>query len=75
MNVAKVINGVILEHGVGTDNDIVYSEQDGMSIVPLPDWALALRMENMSTGSARQILKWNYDTRQFKTLDLGSFVA
>ena len=75
MNVAKVINGVVADHGVGTQADIVYAEQDGVSIVPLPDWALQLRTQNLETGKARQILKWNYETRQFQMLDLGSFVA
>ncbi len=75
MKVAKVINGVVWDHGVGTEADIVYSESDGMSVVPLPDWALQLRMRNLEAGEARQILKWNYETRQFQMLDLGSFVA
>lgn len=75
MNVAKVINGVVADHGVGTDADIVYAEHDGVSVVPLPDWALQLRLNNIQSGQARQILKWNYETRQFQILDLGSFVA
>lgn len=75
MNVAKVINGVVADHGVGTDADIVYAEHDGVSVVPLPDWALQLRLKNIQSGQARQILKWNYETRQFQILDLGSFVA
>lgn len=75
MNVAKVITGFVADHGVGTEADIVYSEADGVSVVPLPDWALQLRLRNLEAGEARQILKWNYETRQFQILDLGSFVA
>lgn len=75
MNVAKVINGVVWDHGVGTESSIVYADHDGVSIVPLPDWALQLRLQNLAAGEARQILKWNYETRQFQMLDLGSFVA
>lgn len=75
MNVAKVINGAVWDHGIGTDADIVYAEHDGVSVVPLPDWALQLRLNNIQSGKARQILKWNYETRQFQIVDLGSFVA
>ena len=75
MNVAKVVNGAVWDHGVGTDADIVYSDFNGVSVVPLPDWALQLRLKNLEAGEARQILKWDYETRQFKLLDLGSFVA
>jgi hypothetical protein len=74
MNIAKIINGIIVEHGVGTEENIVYSEPDGMSVVPLPDWALEIRIQNISSGKARRILKWNYETRQFQTIELGSFV-
>jgi len=75
MNVAKVINGIVWGHGVGTEADIVYADYDGVSVVPMPDWALQLRTRNLEAGEARQILKWNYETRQFQMLDLGSFVA
>lgn len=75
MNVAKVIDGIVWDHGVGSESDIVYSELGGVSVVPLPDWALQLRLKNLEAGEARQILKWNYETRQFQMLDLGSFVA
>jgi hypothetical protein len=75
MNIAKIINGMITETGVGTEENIVYSEPDAMSVVPIPDWALEIRTQNISTGKARRILKWNYETRQFQTIDLGSFVA
>lgn len=75
MNVAKVISGMVVDHGVGTEADLVFAEADGFSVVPLPDWALALRLRNLEAGEARQILKWNYETRQFQILDMGSFVA
>lgn len=75
MYVAKVVNGVVWDHGIGTEADIVYAEHDGVSVVPLPDWALQLRLKNLEAGAARQVLKWNYETRQFQIVDLGSFVA
>jgi hypothetical protein len=74
MNLAKVVNGFILDHGVGTQDNVIYSDEAGMSVVPLPDWALELRLKNTQDKYTSRILKWDYQTRQFKILDLGSFV-
>ncbi len=75
MNVAKVLNGAVLDHGVGVEADLVFAEFDGVSVVPLPDWALQLRLSNLTNGVATQFLRWDYETRQFKKIDIGSFVA
>ncbi len=72
---ARVINGVIQEHRPGLPEEIVYSEADGVTIVEMPAWAVELREANIAAKRAQVVLRWDYETRQFKKLDLGSFVA
>lgn len=75
MILARVINGSIVEHRVGTQNEIVYSETDGVSVVPMPTWAVELRESNLAAKVATRILRWDYNKREFKIIDMGSFVA
>lgn len=72
---ARVINGVIQEHRPGLPEEIVYAESDGVTIVEMPAWAVELREANIAAKRAQVVLRWDYETRQFKKLDLGSFVA
>jgi len=75
MILARVINGSIVEHRLGTEEEIVYSESDGVSIVPMPTWAVELRESNLANRTATRILKWNYGSRVFEIFEVGSFSA
>lgn len=72
---ARIINGVVQEHRPGLPEEIVYSEADGVTIVEMPSWAVELREANIAAKRASVVLRWNYETRQFQRVDLGSFVA
>tara|TARA_B110000503_G_scaffold10462_1_gene14216 strand:- start:83 stop:316 length:234 start_codon:yes stop_codon:yes gene_type:complete len=65
MNVAKVSNGHIIDHGVGDESNILYANADGEAVVPFPDWALEIRTENLKNKIADKVLVWNYETREF----------
>ena len=72
---ARIINGAIQEHRPGLPEEIVYSESDGVTIVEMPTWAVELREANIAAKRASVVIRWDYETRQFKKVDLGSFVA
>jgi hypothetical protein len=72
---ARIVNGSIQEHRPGLQEEIVYSESDGVTIAPMPNWAVELREANIAAKKAVKILRWDYNKREFKIIDLGSFVA
>lgn len=76
MNVAKVIDGHIVDHGVADgDSVLIFAGPDGMSVVPFPEWALKIRLENLSNKATGKILIWDYDRREFKVRELGNAPA
>lgn len=73
MNVAKVIDGHIVDHGVAEgDATLIFAGPDGMSVVPFPEWALKIRLENLSNRATGKLLVWDYNKREFKVRELGN---
>lgn len=69
MNLAKVIQGRVVEHFEGDQNLISYKEADKESIVEFQEWAKAIREENLRTKMTKVILVWDYANKNFKKID------
>lgn len=65
MKLASVIYGKVFSHRDGDESEIVYNTSEYESTVPMPDWAITLRENNIAKGLATEVLIWDYDLKQF----------
>jgi hypothetical protein len=65
MKLAKVHKGIIFDHFDGERSQVVYKTFDEYSIVPLPQWALEFRENNIKNGYSRTYLVWDYVNKVF----------